>query len=278
MTTDPWEPPSGPAAARPDGGPGWAPPPPPPPAVQPSGWDAGLPPTSWSGPPPGVNPASDWTFSVREAIGHGWTKTRANLGLVILATIAAASITAIIDRGAMALVTATIGVPDETAVGFGRAAAAGAVSSTITSTVGVLLQAGVAGGSLALVDGRPVTVDVALPVRYLPRLLVGSLLISVAAAIGLILFVVPGVVVLVLSSYFVFFTIDKDLPVRQALTASASFVGGNLWPLFRLCLASALVVFAGVLALGVGVLVAIPVVVIASAYAFRVLQGQPVST
>lgn len=292
--SDSWQPPPGPTVGRSDDRPGWGPPPPPtvpPPPGAPPRWAAPLPPgppAGWGAAPPaagpqgaglsGGRPASGQTFSVGDAIGHGWAKTRANLGLVVLVTIAAVIIGAIAERSATALVTATIGAPDDVIVGFGRSAAAGAVKEVITTTVSVLLQAGITAGALALVDGRPVTIDVALPTRYLPRLLIGALLISVAAAIGTLLFIVPGIVVLVLSHYFVYFTIDDDLPVVEALKASASFVAGNFGPLLRLFLVSGLVMLAGALAMVVGLVVAVPVVVLADAYAFRVLQGQPVST
>lgn len=72
-----------------------------------------------------------------------------------------------------------------------------------------------------------------------------------------------------------FLVVDRGLGPLDALKTSMELTKGNRWPLFGFALLTALIVALGVLALGVGLLVAIPIVGLATAYAYRLLSGVP---
>jgi uncharacterized membrane protein len=95
----------------------------------------------------------------------------------------------------------------------------------------------------------------------------------VAVAIGLVLLIVPGLIAMVLFMFSTFLVIDRGLGPIDALKASMEMTRGNRWPLFGFILLCLLILFVGVLALGVGLLVAAPVAGIAFAYAYRLLSG-----
>lgn len=100
-----------------------------------------------------------------------------------------------------------------------------------------------------------------------------SILLGLIVGIGLILLIVPGIIlalVFFLSGYLV---IDKGLNPIRALKESARLTKGNRWKLFLLLLAAILIMIIGFIALFVGILVAAPVVAIASVHAYRVLSG-----
>lgn len=100
-----------------------------------------------------------------------------------------------------------------------------------------------------------------------------SFLATVAVTIGLVLLIVPGLIAMVLFMFSTFLVIDRELGPIEALKASMEMTKGQRWPLFGFILLCALVVFVGILALGIGVLVAGPVAGIAYAYAYRQLSG-----
>jgi len=65
--------------------------------------------------------------------------------------------------------------------------------------------------------------------------------------------------------------IDQELGPFDAMKESMRLTEGHRWKLLGLNAAFVLVLFAGFLALGVGVLVAIPVIMVATAHVYRVL-------
>ena len=82
---------------------------------------------------------------------------------------------------------------------------------------------------------------------------------------------------LFLTSFTLHFIIDKDMGAIDAIKASISFVMANIGTLIVLLPGLIAAYIVGALLCGVGLLVAIPVVVIATAYAYRTLQGEQVA-
>jgi uncharacterized membrane protein len=75
----------------------------------------------------------------------------------------------------------------------------------------------------------------------------------------------------------VLFVVDRGLTAVEAVRASVGLVGRHLGATVVLFLLSAGVTLVGAALCGVGLLVAVPVVLIAYAYTFRRLQDQPVT-
>ena len=80
-----------------------------------------------------------------------------------------------------------------------------------------------------------------------------------------------------MTQYFLFFIIDRNLGAVDSIKASWKFVGDNLGPLILIYLLGMLIAFVGALLCGLGLLVAVPVIVLAQAFAYRTLQHQPVA-
>ncbi len=74
-----------------------------------------------------------------------------------------------------------------------------------------------------------------------------------------------------------YFILDQDLGAWESIKASFSFVKDNIGNLLLLLILTWIALFVGALLCGLGLFVAVPVVVIAQAYAYKMLRGQPVA-
>ncbi|MBI4093939.1 hypothetical protein HY417_03165 [Candidatus Kaiserbacteria bacterium] len=100
-----------------------------------------------------------------------------------------------------------------------------------------------------------------------------TLLYSIIVFVGYIFLIVPGVIASVAFFFAPWLVVDKGLTPIEALKASARITKGNRLRVFALMAASMLVSFLGVLALIVGLLIAIPIVTLAAASAYRRLSA-----
>jgi uncharacterized membrane protein len=106
--------------------------------------------------------------------------------------------------------------------------------------------------------------------------LLGYILYGLAILIGLILLIVPGVYLAIKYQFVPYLIVDKGMDPIEAFTESAKMTNGQKWNLFLLILLYILILFVGLLALGVGLLVAAPIVMIAQAYVYKKLSSNAV--
>ena len=106
-----------------------------------------------------------------------------------------------------------------------------------------------------------------------------NVLMGIVVLIGFILLIIPGVIasmMLFLAPYYV--AIENMGPI-EAMKRSAESMKGYKMQLFLFILTSIGIIILGALAFGVGLLVAVPVVTIASAHIYeRITKGQSEST
>lgn len=243
--------------------PGWGqqpPGPPPPPGGGGPGW--GAPP-----PRPEVRPTV--------AIGYGWRSVRDHFGaflvlavLTILATVVIQALSLIAGTSAQIL---AVDADGEVSFHF-----LGVVFNIISSTVMMLFAAALVKGAFDAVDGREVDVDSMFRGWSKIQVLIAGLIVSVLTNVGLVLCILPGIVLLFLTYFTPFFVVAHGLDAFDALRTSFRFTWANASDLLLLALLSFGVIVLGLIACLVGVLVAMPVVTVAAAYAFRILQGDQV--
>lgn len=106
------------------------------------------------------------------------------------------------------------------------------------------------------------------------RYFLASFIYGIIVIIGFILFIIPGVYISIKYGLYAYLIVDKNLGVFESFTKSGEITKGRTWELFVFGLVLGLIVLAGLLALGVGVLVAAPVVSIAEAYVYRRLSSK----
>ncbi len=112
-----------------------------------------------------------------------------------------------------------------------------------------------------------------------------SILTGAATILGLILFIVPGIILGIVFGFSQYIVLEKELSPVAALRESALRTKGNRWNLFLLGLALLGINILGACALLVGLIVTIPISTIAVIHAYRTLTKEmalvvqePVST
>ena len=257
---------------------------PPPPGGQP-------PPPGSQPPPPGGQPppaAGGEPYSVGNAFNYGWQKFQQNLGPILLGLLAyvvaigVVTLIWIFITGALFAPTSEAQVEALlTGQGAGSTLFGGLLLFGLQAIVGfigfVIIQAAVTRAALALTDGQEIELQTLFAFDNFGQLVIGALVVGLATSIGSIFCYIPGLIVMFFAQFYVHFLLDKNLGAIDAIKASFSFVNANLGTLVGFFLASLVAYFLGALLCGIGLLFAVPIVIIAQAYTFRRLQGEPVA-
>jgi uncharacterized membrane protein len=103
------------------------------------------------------------------------------------------------------------------------------------------------------------------------RFLAAHILTAIVVTLGFIAFIVPGVILATGLGFVPYLVIERGLGPIEAMKESWRITKGHKWQLFLLIVALIGINILGVLALLVGVLVSIPVAMIAFVHAYRAL-------
>ncbi|WP_436277679.1 hypothetical protein [Mycolicibacterium frederiksbergense] len=133
------------------------------------------------------------------------------------------------------------------------------------------------GGILDIANGVPVTAGSFFKPRLIGPVIIATVLVGVATAIGNALCYLPGLIV----SIFAFFTtvalLDRNLSAIDAIKASIDITKNNFVQVLITWLLFAVIIFVGSLLCGIGIIVAAPVAILFEVYAFRRLTGGQVA-
>lgn len=128
--------------------------------------------------------------------------------------------------------------------------------------------------SLALTDGKKAEfADLFNGYSLLINFILASILYALIVVFGMVLLIVPGIIFAIMFHFYSYLIVDKNMSPVDALKESKKLTSGSKWQLFLFGLVLLLLNVAGVLALLVGLLITVPVTMIAYAYVFRKLQG-----
>jgi uncharacterized membrane protein len=281
-----------------------APPPPPssdlPPAPPPgdvyggaaAGGDGGYgtpPPASPYGQPaPGGPPAGP--YSAPDAVSYGWRKFFASPGTLLLPVLVVFVVLVVTEILLYVLLYNTLlGTHDctQTIVGQEVQTQCGPsfilrlfVTALITGLITIAWSFAAAGlykGALAVVDGKPFSMGAMFQGWDKGQVAIAAVLIGVATAIGSFLCYVPGLIVGFLMMFTLLFIVDKQMQAIDAIKASFKLVTDNLGQTIVWALLAIVVYVVGLVVCCVGLLVAIPIILIGLAYTYRRLQGEPVA-
>jgi uncharacterized membrane protein len=149
----------------------------------------------------------------------------------------------------------------------GRAEVGVLVGLFVLFLIGHLVAAGLSRASLDLVDHRPSrgvfggwNLLAALP---------AALLVSTLLTAATLFLVLPGIVAAFLTRYAMTFVVDQGLGVGAAIAASVRMVSGDLVGELGFAARALLVLLLGLLALGIGLLIAVPLVLLAQTLRYR---------
>ena len=129
-----------------------------------------------------------------------------------------------------------------------------------------------------LADQKPAMSMLFSEYRKLGSYAAAVIVYVVVVAIGLLLFVVPGIWLALRFHLFPYAVVDRNLSWGEALRFSDKITQGFKWRLVGFYIVIYVINILGVLALGVGMLVTIPIALVATAAAYRMLADQSAST
>lgn len=110
--------------------------------------------------------------------------------------------------------------------------------------------------------------------RLLLSWIVAGFLFGIMFTVGLVLLIIPGLLVWATLGFYPFFILDKKLGPIEALKKSAEATKGIRGSVLLLFLACAGIDLLGLMFFGVGILIAAPVTLIATAVVYRKITGQ----
>jgi uncharacterized membrane protein len=262
---------------------GETPPPPPPPPTY--GGAGATPP-----PPPPAPPGGGGGYSVGNAFSYGWSKFTRNLGQILLAVIVLVVLLIVIQAVGYFIGRAVACEPDIHRNSQGQLVGNDCggiftlqnVVSWIISLIGwvvsMIIGAGIVRGALDITEGKELDPKTLLSPHKLGDVIVASVLIGVATFIGFILCIIPGLLVAFFTSYTLYFLMDREeLGAVDAIKASFEFTKRHAGNVILWFLLSLVAWFVGALLCGVGLIVAIPVVLIGTAYTYKTLNNEPVA-
>ena len=284
----PEQPPSGPTP----------PPPPPPPAggygAPPPTGGYGTPPPGggYGGPPPGqpAPPAGAGGYNIGNALSYGWAKFQQNFGQIVVGVVVLVVAVAIVQIIGFFISNAVQCDPNvhfdsqgrlvSKDCGSGLFAASTFVSllfSAFAFIVSMIISAGLVRAALDITEGRRLDPKTLLRTDKLVPVIVASLIIGVASFIGLLLCILPGIAVIFLTQYTLYYILDQDLAPVDAIKASVRFTTQNLGNVLLWYIVGGIIALVGFAICFVGAIVTVPIALIGTAYTYKVLNGQPVA-
>ncbi len=109
--------------------------------------------------------------------------------------------------------------------------------------------------------------------RKTGTLFVASLILTILIMIGTFLLIIPGIYLALRLQFFIAFIVEEDAGIIDSLKQSWEITKDQVLPLFLLFLVMILIVIIGLLILGVGIFVAVPLIYLMQYYVFRKLNS-----
>lgn len=244
-----------------------------------------------------AGPYQTRNFSVGEAFNWGWLKTFGNFGTIALAALGYLVVGALL-YGLFWVIFMALGLgmgssstasndphdlyAEQSSSALANSLSAGLVITLVLYYVVFLIytfmvQAGITRGALTIAAGRPLTFGTMFSFQRIGTVIVAAILIAVLVSIGTVACIVPGLIIQFFSIFTIFFIVDKGMGPVAAIKASFAFVNRNVGSLVGLYIGFYIAVILGLLACGIGIIIAIPASILAQTFAYRTLQGQLVA-
>lgn len=192
-------------------------------------------------------------LSVGTAIGYGFNKFKENalvwVGIVLIAAIIQGVLNYVLSSDNFVL---------------------SLIFSVIVGVATLLIQAALVRGALHEVDGMKPAFGSFFQFNNVFAIVIAGVLVGIATGIGYILLVIPGLVVTFFTWWTFQFVIDRGDEPIPAIKASAKAIASNGGTIFVLALALFGLNVLGAILVGLGLLVTIPITIIAGTYAYRV--------
>ena len=197
-------------------------------------------------------------FAIREAISYGWEMTKAHLPFFVVVLI----ITLLVNIAPNYLVQ---NLRQQVPILSG-------LLSLVFWVLSMLVSLGSIKIALKILDKKnPQIADLFNGYEKLLNFIIASIIYAIIVGLGLIVFIVPGIILGIMFHFYSYFIVDKNMGPFEALRRSREITKGVKWDLFLLGLVLGLVNLLGALALLIGLFITIPLTMLAYAYVYRKL-------
>lgn len=213
------------------------------------------------------------TVSVGDALGYGWARFKGNAGVWIGMCLIAVVVSGVINA-AFSWDRYTNSDDLTVSASFSLLSIIGSLVSVIVS---IIFQAAFTRGALSETDGVKPGFGDFFRFKALAPVFGVAILVGLINAVAFILCFLPVLITGYLLWYSLTFVIDRDLDPIAAIKASFKLTTENVGQLLPLALVCVLLNIGGAILCLVGLLVTIPVTLLAGVYAYRVLTGGPVA-
>lgn len=197
-------------------------------------------------------------FSISEVCSTSWQRTKAQIwvlaGLLIGMTIISFTLTAF----AMPLQTSIVGT---------------IIINVISCIISCIFALGYLKNIFqALDEEEPQFSAYGQQARKIITYFVTNLFMSIIIMFGICLFIIPGIYLGLRLQFFTAFIVEEDTGIIESLKRSWEITRGQEMPLFLLMLAMIGIFILGLILLGIGIFVAIPLISVMYGYVFRKLN------
>jgi hypothetical protein len=202
------------------------------------------------------------TFSSTEAFSFGWNKFKENPWFYLGVTLITGVITGAVNSY----------TPD------GEFSAAAGLLMLLSFVISSIVGIGTARIAIKAARGeQPELNDLTYALndgKLLLQYIVLSLVMGLIIGLGLIALIIPGIYFIVTYSLATYYLVDHKSDFSTALKKSAEATAGNKWNLIGFGLLMVIINIAGAILLLVGLLVTMPVTLIAGGYVYNTLAGK----
>ena len=194
-------------------------------------------------------------FSISEALKYGWTNTKENFGLLI---------GVVLFNGVVGIIAQ---IPS---VVVGPASLLSIFLSFVAALVNYGLMMCFTSLCLKIADeGSARFDDLFEPLPLFVNFAGAMILMYIAMGIGFMLLIIPGIFILTMLFFVPYVVVDEKRGILQSLARSVELSKGIRLQIFLFFLVLVVLNVLGAMALGVGLLVTIPVTYLASTYVYR---------
>lgn len=202
------------------------------------------------------------SFRIGDAISFGWLGFKLNVAILLLVLVVIFGINA-----GFAIITASA-----------NSGLAGFLISLASWVVSVVVGMGILRIALKITDGTtPEIADLFVFDINFVAYVVASILVTIAVLLGLVFFIIPGIMIALAWGFYGWPIVDRGALVGESINVSANITRGHRWHLLGFFVVLGLFNLLGVITI-FGWLVTVPISIIATAYVYRRLSGDPVAT
>ncbi len=200
-------------------------------------------------------------FSKKEAIKFGFVVAKSNVVFFLGVFVVWAFVT---------LISQSL----EVSLNAEKQVVASFLVSVVMWIIGSIISMGIIFITLQFVDKRKPNLKDVFYTKNLFNYILSSIMKTIIIMVGFILFIIPGIIFAIKLQYSGYLIVDKQKDAVDSLKGSWEMTKGVKWNLFLFGLLLAVINILGFFALLIGLLVTVPLSMVANAYVYRKLLSQ----